>query len=45
MDFKSIKMSGLKHEDLLAIDKEVNDFLKYLESEKGTTKKMEEKNL
>lgn len=44
MEIKSIKTSKLENDELLDVQKQVQNFLKFLESEYETVKKLEEEN-
>ena len=42
MEIKSIKTSKLENDELLDVQKQIQSFLKFLESEYETVKKLEE---
>ena len=44
MEIKSIKTSKLENAELLDVQKQVQNFLKFLDSEYETVKKLEEEN-
>ena len=44
MDIKNIKTSKLENQELLDVKKQVESFLKFLNSEYETVKKLEEEN-
>ena len=44
MDIKSVKVSKLENKELLDVKKQVESFLKFLNSEYDTVKKLEEEN-
>ena len=44
MEIKNIKTSKLENAELLDVQKQVQSFLKFLESEYDTVKKLEEEN-
>ena len=44
MEIKNIKTSKLENAELLDVQKQVQNFLKFLESEYETVKKLEEEN-
>ena len=44
MELKNIKTSKFENDELLNIQKQVESFLKFLESEYETVKKLEEEN-
>lgn len=44
MEIKSIKVSKLDNKEILDIEKQVESFLKFLNSEYDTVKKLEEEN-
>ena len=44
MEIKNIKTSKLENDELLDVQKQVQNFLKFLESEYETVKKLEEEN-
>ena len=44
MEIKNIKTSKLENDELLEVQKQVQSFLKFLDSENETVKKLEEEN-
>ena len=44
MEIKNIKTSKLENDELLDVQKQIQSFLKFLESEHETVKKLEEEN-
>ena len=44
MEIKNVKVSKLENKDLLDVKKQVESFLKFLNSEYDTVKKLEEEN-
>ena len=42
MEIKSIKVSKLENDELLDVQKQIQSFLKFLDSENETVKKLEE---
>ena len=44
MEIKSVKVSKLENKELLDVKKQVESFLKFLNSEYDTVKKLEEEN-
>lgn len=44
MEIKNIKTSKLENDELLDVQKQVQSFLKFLDSELETVKKLEEEN-
>ena len=44
MEIKSIKTSKLENDELLDVQKQIQSFLKFLDSENETVKKLEEEN-
>jgi len=44
MEIKSIKTSKLENDELLDVQKQIQSFLKFLESEHDNVKKLEEEN-
>ena len=44
MEIKSIKASKLENHELLDVQKQIQSFLKFLDSEYETVKKLEEEN-
>lgn len=44
MEIKSIKTSKLENDELLDVQKQIQSFLKFLDSEYETVKKLEEEN-
>lgn len=44
MEIKNIKTSKLENDELLNVQKQVQGFLKFLDSEYDTVKKLEEEN-
>ena len=44
MEIKNVKTSKLENDDLLNVQKQVESFLKFLETEHETVKKLEEEN-
>lgn len=44
MEIKSIKTSKLENDELLDVQKQIQSFLKFLESEYDNVKKLEEEN-
>lgn len=44
MEIKNIKSSKLENDELLDVQKQIQGFLKFLESEYETVKKLEEEN-
>lgn len=44
MEIKNIKTSKLENDELLDVQKQVQSFLKFLDSEFDTVKKLEEEN-
>lgn len=44
MEIKSIKTSKLENDELLDVQKQIQSFLKFLDSEHETVKKLEEEN-
>ena len=44
MEIKNIKTSKLENDELLDVQKQIQGFLKFLESEQETVKKLEEEN-
>lgn len=44
MEIKSIKVSKLENDEILNVQKQVESFLKFLNSEYETVKKLEEEN-
>lgn len=44
MEIKSIKVSKLENDELLDVQKQIQNFLKFLNTEYETVKKLEEEN-
>lgn len=44
MELKNIKTSKLENDELLEVQKQVQSFLKFLDSENETVKRLEEEN-
>ena len=44
LEIKSIKTSKLENDELLDVQKQIQSFLKFLDSEHETVKKLEEEN-
>ena len=44
MEIKSIKASKLENDELLNVQKQIQSFIKFLDSEYETVKKLEEEN-
>jgi len=44
LEIKSVKTSKLENDELLDVQKQIQSFLKFLESEHETVKKLEEEN-
>ena len=44
MEIKNIKTSNLENKELLEVQKQIESFLKFLNSEYDTVKKLEEEN-
>ena len=44
LDIKNIKTSKLENDELLDVQKQIQSFLKFLDSENETVKKLEEEN-
>lgn len=44
MEIKNVKIEKLENDELLDVQKQVENFLKFLNSEQDTVKKLEEEN-